>query len=163
MNKLIITVISALFLSATGMAMAQDTGEAAGKKNHRHQRGNQAMPAVEKLSRALRKLDLSDEQKTSIHAIFKQVRADIRPLVKETKAERKQLKVLTMASEYDAPTIAAIAQKEGDLLAQRRMLTSKAFADALGYLTEEQRTQLDTMIAEREQRAKKHKQRGKGI
>ena len=166
MNKLIITVISALFLSATGMAMAQDMdkdpGKAPGKKGQRH-RGNQAMPAVEQLSRALRKLDLGEEQKTSIRAVFKQLRTDVRPIMQETKAGHEQLKALTRASEYDETAIAALADKEGDLVAQRVMLTSKALSNALGHLTEEQKIQLDTMMAERKQRGKKHKERGQGI
>ena len=163
MNKLIITAISVLFLAATGMAMSHDMDKGHGKKNHQQQRGNQTMPAVEKLSHALRKLDLSDEQKTNTRGVFKQLRSDIRPLMKETRAGHQQLKVLTMASEFDATAIAAIAEKEGDLVTQRVMLTSKALADALGHLTGEQRTQLDTMIAERQQRGQKHKEGGKGI
>ena len=171
MNKLIITVISALFLSATGMAMAQDTDKgpdkgpdkAAGKKSQRHHRGNQPTSAVEQLSRAIRKLDLSEEQKTSIHGVFKQLRTDIRPIMEEAKAGHHQLRVLTMAKEFDQTAVAALAEKEGDLAAQRMMLTSMAMSNALGYLTEEQRNQLDTMIAERKQRGKKHKERGKGI
>ena len=52
----------------------------------------------------------------------------------------------------DADAVAAIADKEGDLAAERIKLTGEALSQVLAMLTDEQRAQLDTMAAERQKR-----------
>lgn len=169
MNKLIISLASTFFLTAAGAALAQEADDSPGKKQHRQHHDKHKMAArqsgspVEQLTRALRKLGLEDEQKASIKVVFKQLREDIRPIMEESKAGQRQLRELTMSRSFDATAATVLTTREGELTAQRMLLTSQAMADALGYLTDEQRDQLEAMKAERKQRGEKRKEHKQGI
>ena len=71
------TILATLLLTVTGAALAQDpmANPAGAKKGQHHQgrhqqRRDQPMPAVENMMRAVKHLDLSDEQQESIKAIM---------------------------------------------------------------------------------------------
>jgi len=161
MNKLMITLVSSLLLAATGTALAQDNtpGERENKVRHQ-QRGAQVTPAVTQLMRALKRLDLNDEQREAIRAIRGALKADVRPIMKGMKAGQLQLKELVNADSYDEAAVAVLAGKEGDLTAERILLTSRALSGILGLLTDEQRAELEAMAAQRkEKRAQGREQR----
>ncbi|MGD9020882.1 MAG: Spy/CpxP family protein refolding chaperone [Lysobacterales bacterium] len=161
MSKSIITVITALLLAASGMAVAQDYDRGPGYKGKRPQRGMQNAPQspVEGVMRAIRRLELSDEQKESIWNIAHDLKGDLHPIVVEMRAGQHQLRDLLRTGDFDENAVAALAEKEGDLVAQRIMLTSEALAGIFGQLTEEQKDQLAAMAEERKQHAKS--ERGK--
>ncbi len=160
MNKLIITIITTLLLTAAGTALAQNYSGEPGEKGRHHQRGPQGMPVVHQLMRGLKRLDLDDEQRASIEAVMQGLKAEVRPIMQETKAGHLQLKELIKADTYDEEAVAALAEKEGELAAERVMLSSKAMSEAFGQLTDEQRVQLAEMAEERnERRGERHKQR----
>lgn len=156
MKKLTILITSAvttvLFLSASGAVFAQDTvNEPIDqlRKGRHHQRGGQPMQGVEKLMRAIRHLDLDEEQKDSTRAIMQTLRQDQREIMKEMKAGHGQLKELIKAEVYDEEAVAAVAEREGLLVAERLIITSKAMSEVYGLLTDEQRLELEAMAAER--------------
>ena len=169
MNKFIITVISALLMAGTGSVFGQASDDGSEKnkserKRQHNQRGMRAAEPVQKLMRTLRHLDLSDEQKASTRAILEVMKAEIHPIMVEMKTAQKQLKELISSSDFDEDAIRALAEKEGDLTAERIMITSLGLSRILGELTDEQRAELGAMAAERderrnEQRGKKHKQK----
>jgi Spy/CpxP family protein refolding chaperone len=161
MNKSIITVITALLLAASGMAMAQDYDRGPGNKGKHPQRGMQAPPQspVQGVMRAIRRLDLSDEQKEAVWNIAHDLKGQLHPVMVEMRDGQRQLKDLLRSGEFDAKAVAALAEKEGDLVAQRIMLTSEALAGIFDQLTEEQKSQLAAMAEKRKQRAKS--ERGK--
>jgi Spy/CpxP family protein refolding chaperone len=161
MNKLAITVISTLLLFASGLAFSQDAPPGPGKKAPHH--GPQPMPLIADTMRALRRLDLSEEQKVNVKTIVDSLKENIKPVMLEMRPGHEQLKELTVAEVYDADAVKAAAEKEGDLLAQRIILTSEALFNIRAQLTAEQRTQLDEMAAKRQgHRAHKGKpQKGK--
>lgn len=136
-------ILTTLLLTVTGMALAQDP------EGRHHQRGDQSMPAVDELMRAIKRLDLSEEQKTSIKGIMHGLKTEERPLAREMKAGHQQLKELIKADSFDEAAVAALAEKEGALAAERLIITSRAMSGVYAQLTDEQRAELETMASER--------------
>jgi protein CpxP len=162
MNKLIVTIIATVLLTSAGTVMAQDFYGEPGNKGQRHHRGMQAMPAVEQLMRGIRRLDLDDAQQENIRAIMQDLKAEARPIMEETRAGHLQLKELVKADTYDEKAVAALAEKEGDLAAERMMITSRALSEVFSHLTEGQRTQLEEMSTERMARRSERRNAGAG-
>ena len=159
MNKFIITVTGTLLVTLSGSGFAQDyTSDPVQKRQQ--QRGMQAMPAVEQVIRSLRRLDLDDDQKAGIKLIMEAMKADVRPIMAESKEGYLALRELVSAAVLDEEAIAVVAEKEGALTAERIMITSQAMSSALKLLTNEQRAELKTMAGERQRkRGEKRKQR----
>ncbi len=160
MNKRIITVIGALLLTATAATLAQESYGEHGNKEHRQHRGMQAMPMIDKLSRALRSLDLDDGQKESIKAVMQNMKAEIRPVMQLTQDGHQELMRLIKADSYDEQAVAALAEEEGNLATERMLIGSRALSEVFSYLTEDQRDQLEAMATEhRGQWGERHKTR----
>ena len=160
MNKILITIIAAVLMASTGSTFAQDSNNGPEKKRQHHQRGMLTTPALDQLMRALRKLDLSDEQKANTRAILEVMKAEIHPIVLEMKAGQKQLGELIRSPGFDESAIRALADEEGDLTAERIMITSLALSRVMGELTDEQRAELESMAAQRnERRSEKRRQK----
>lgn len=161
MNKLIITIATTLLLTTSVSVLAQDepTGERS-RKGDRHQGGMQAMPVADKLMRAVRHLDLSDEQKESIRTIAKGMKTDMRTIMHETRAGHIALQELLKSDVYDEEAVAVIAEQEGDLAAERLMITSRAMSEVYKQLTDEQRIELESMAANHRQNRGERRQKG---
>ena len=155
------TVLASLLLAVAGTALAQDPmvdSSDSMKKARHHQRGNQPMSGVTNIMRAIRHLDLSDEQKASFKEIMRGMKAEDRQLAKEMKAGHEQLRELIKAESFDQPAVEAVAEKEGALAAERLILASRAMSDVYGQLTDEQRAELEVMATERA--ARRNEKRG---
>ncbi len=158
MNKLIITIVTALLLTLAGTAIAQNNFGGPGNKGQ--QRGMQGMAVGEQMMRGLRRLDLEDEQRNNIRAIMQDLKADTSLSMQKTRALKLQLKELIKADVYNEGAIEALALQEGDFAAERLMIASRALSEVYGHLTQEQRDELEAMAAERqERRADRQKQR----
>jgi len=110
------------------------------------------------MMRAIRHLDLSDDQKASFKEIMHTLKAEQRVLAKEMKAGHEQLKGLIKSESYDEQAVVAVAEKEGALAAERLILASRAMSQVYSQLTDEQRLQLEAMAAER--KARRSEKRG---
>jgi len=163
MNKLMISLTTALLLTISGMAMAQDGAPGPGNKGQRPHRGMQAPPRtmMEGVMRAIKRLDLSDEQKEGIWTTAHELKGKLHPVMVEMKSGQRELRALITSGSFDEKAVAALAKKEGDLTEQRILLTSEAVSNVLGQLTEEQRTKLEAMAAKHKQRAKGKGKRGR--
>jgi protein CpxP len=163
MNKLIITIISALMLTVSSAALAQNPDGGFGDKGKRHQRGMQGNPFVEQVMRGIKRLDLEDEQRTSIRSIMQTLKTDSRTLMEQTKAGHLQLRSLITAENYDEAAVEALAEKEGELATERMILSSRALSKIYAQLNEEQQAELNAMAAERmanrAERGERRKQR----
>ena len=156
MNKLIITLLTATMLIAAGNVFAEEPYGDPGQKGKRNQRGMQGNPVFDQMIRGLRQLDLSEEQKESVQSIMQDMKAEVRPIMGEMRANHVQLMDLVKAESYDEAAVADLAQKEGDLAAQRIMIGSKAIAEVLSHLTAEQR---DELTAKGEHRREQRRER----
>jgi Spy/CpxP family protein refolding chaperone len=162
MNKLIVTIITTLLLTVTGSTFAQNPTDGPDRKWQHHQRGMQMGAGLDQLMHALRQLDLSDEQKANTRAILEVMKAEIHPILEETKAGQQQLRELIKSDSYDENAVRALAEKEGDLATERVMITAQALSRVMSQLTDEQRAELDAMAAERKQkRAQRHQEKRK--
>lgn len=166
MNKLstmiTTTMVTALFLTVSSTALAQETVSDPAeqtRKGRQHQRGAHSMPGVEGMMRAIRHLDLNEDQKAGIKLTMQALRQEQRVLIKEMKVGKKQLKELIKADVYDEEAVAALAEKEGSLIAERLIITSRAMSQVYAQLTDEQRLELEAMAAERAARREAKRQK----
>ncbi len=136
-----------LFITA-GSVFAQNSDFGPGDQGPRHDRGTPGMQGIEHLHRALHRLDLSDEQKTSIEGVMQRLKTEMQPILEDTRTNQDQLRNLVKADSFDQDAVAGIAQSEGQLATQRIMLTSQAMSEVFSFLSDEQRTQLDEMVAQ---------------
>lgn len=149
------TILAATLLMSAGVAFAQNNDYGPGQRG---QRSMQGMPAVENMMRALHHLDLSDVQQTNVRAVMQEMKAEVRPIMGEMKASHLQLRELVKADVYDENAVSGLAAKEGDLVAERMVITSRALSEVYSYLTDEQRAELEEMAALRmERRSEKRK------
>jgi protein CpxP len=162
MNKLIVTTMTTVLLMISGLAMAQDDFYGDRERNQRHKRGMQPMPVVAQVMRAVRHLDLSDEQKSAVKEIMHGLKQETRPIMSEMKANHMLLRDLIKAESYDEAAVADIAEAEGKLAAERLLVTSRALSDIYAQLTAEQRAELEAMAAERRERMSERRQKRKG-
>jgi len=149
MKTLLTTLFTAALLVFAGGVFAQGGG--AGHGRH-HPGGPPGLQAFEHFRHALRKVDLSDQQKTDIKAVMQDLKKDMQPLMQDMHANHEKLRTLVTAATYDEHAVAAVAKKEGDLATKRIILSSEAMSRMLGYLTDEQRAKLEQMRAERMER-----------
>jgi protein CpxP len=149
MNKFIIITISTLMLSVSGMALAQNSDGESGDRGKRQHRGMQANPLVDQVMRGIRRLDLEEDQKTSIKAIMQTLKADSRALMGQTRDNHQQLNALITADSYDEAAVLNLAENEGKLATERMLLSASALSDIYTQLTEEQRAELSLMAEER--------------
>lgn len=162
MYKLIITTSTALLLMLSGMALAQDDFYGDRERGQNHRRGMPAMPVVSQVMRAVRHLDLSDEQRSAVKEIMQGLRQETRPIMGEMKANHELLRDLIKAETYDEAAVAELAEAEGKLAAERLVITSRALSEVFAQLTEEQRAELEIMAAERRERMSERRQQRKG-
>ena len=156
MNKLTKTmtgvILATTLLGITAAAMAQDpVGKPPGKGQH-HRRADHQTPVADQMMRAVRHLDLSDEQKASFRVVMKDLKTQERAHKKEVRAMHAQLKELIKADTFNESAVSALAQKEGDLAAERLLASSRAMSQVYGQLTVEQRAELEAMAEERQAR-----------
>ena len=152
MNKLLVILTSALALTVSSTGFSQDDGMKPYKQRPNHHRGAPGMPVVGRLFHAIKRLDLDETQETSLREIMDTMREDLRPVMEATREGHMQLKELIDADTYDETVVTSIADKQGDLAAERLIITSRAMSDALQLLTEEQRAELESMAEERRER-----------
>jgi len=155
MNIFTKAVLAIVLLSASSLALAQGT-DGTMKRGGHQSRGMQGMPVVERMMRALKQLDMSDEQRDNIQAVFTQMKADIRPNMQQARSGQEQLKTLIQADVYDETAVADLAALEGELATERMLIASRALSTVYGFLTVEQR---DELSEQRKQRRHGHRDR----
>ncbi len=163
-TRITIILLSTMLLGLTGAALAQGPAHEHGRKGQHQPRENFPMPVVDMTMRAVRHLDLSDEQTASIKEIMHALKSEERQLTREMKSGQAQLKELIKAETFDEAAVAELADKEGTLTTERLILASRAMSQVYAQLTDEQRGQLETMAAERaERRAENRRERSDDV
>ena len=163
MNKLIMAIASTLIMTVAGASFAQDgVVEPEKKKQRQHrqhqQRGMQSMPVVETMMRAIKQLDLDDDQKARIREVMEGLKTDVRPIMMESRTTLAQLPDLVKTTPYEEESVTALVEKEGKLAAERLMLTSQALSDVYNILTIDQRNELDAIAEQRREKRTKKRQ-----
>jgi Spy/CpxP family protein refolding chaperone len=158
-NRIMVLTLAA-GLAVAGAASAADRGPRMDRQEHR---GGQefGLQVIQHLGKAIRRLDLSDDQKAAIRGEFGGVRESIKPLVQELHAGRLDLRDVITGGEYDAETAAEIAEQQGQLTTEITLIVSGAVAGVLAHLDDEQRTELQAMGEERRVRKEEHREDAK--
>lgn len=156
MKNIIKLAVLLTALATTGYAIAADHGER-GKRMHQRGGPDMGMQVIEHLTRAIRRLDLSEEQKDAIRADMQGFREDFKPLVKQVHENRKALHELITADSNEDEAVSAIASQLGQLTEEMTLLVSDQAASILDELDEEQRAELKAMGDERRAHRAEHR------
>jgi Spy/CpxP family protein refolding chaperone len=100
------------------------------------------------LARATERLELDSEQEARIAAIFDDAREQLQANRQAAGDLREELRGIVTAESFDEDALAAAADREGDLSAERVMIAGIASASILAILTEEQRAELELLREE---------------
>ena len=102
----------------------------------------------------LEQLQLSGDQRTQIEAIFAGGRDPIHPLAQQLREKRAALGEAARALPFDETLVRSLAQQAGDLQAEMTVSRVQIANQLRGVLTEDQRTRLSQLRAERLQQFK---------
>jgi Spy/CpxP family protein refolding chaperone len=150
-------LLAALLLAGSTFAAEREQ-----RPDRMHQRGPEmGTQLIEHLGKAMRRLDLSDEQKETIRADMKGLRESIKPLVKQVHEGRKELHGLITGDAYDKDAAAGIAEQQGKLTSEITMIASETAARVLARLSDEQRAELTAMGEKRRTHRTKHMEKMK--
>lgn len=157
MKNRIMALTLAAGLAVAGAASAADRGPRMDRQEHR---GGQefGLQVIQHLGKAIRRLDLSEEQRVAIHDEFGVFKETVKPLVHEFHSGRKGLHGVITADAFDADAAAEIAEQQGQLTTEITMLVSEAAAAVLAHLSDEQRAELQAMGEERRVRKSEHRE-----
>ncbi len=160
MNK---RISLSLLMAALLLAASTAAAERGPRHDRMNQRGGGPMGAqmIKHLTRAIRQLDLSDEQRESIRTDLKGLKESLRPLIKELHQGRKELHGLVTADSYDAGAVAALAEQQGKLSAEITTLANGAAAAVLAQLSDKQRAEMKAMGEERRAHRAGHREKKK--
>lgn len=123
--------------------------------------GVEGVEVVKQLSRALRRLDLDEEQVSAVRAEMTGMRESLKPLVTELHENRKEMRALVLEGDFDEQQAADIATKQGALAAEITLQASATVSRMLSHLNEEQRAEFDAMRESRMAHRKETRNRKK--
>ena len=144
-------IVSSLGLVAPVSAKPSGDGPDCERARHMeatHKRGEKGFN-VERLAK---KLELSEEQRTQIEGNMAASKQQMKDQHDKLRANRKQLRSLTMQNTLDEAALRKLADVQGDLKADMIVLRAQQRAKINGILTGEQRAKL----AERDGKKRKH-------
>lgn len=152
-------MVAALF---AGLVMAGSVfaGDRGGRMDRHPPRGPQepGLQLIQHLGKAVRRLDLSEEQRVAIRDEFSVFKENVKPLMQELHGGRKALHEVITSDTYDAEAAAEIAAQQGQLTAEIATLASDVAAAVLSRLDETQRAELQAMGEERRMRRETHRE-----
>jgi len=140
-----VLIVSSLGLVAA--ASAKPHGDGADCKRGGHHMGSDYKHGDKgfNVDRMAKKLDLSDDQRTKIEAIIKASKQQKSDQRDKMKANREQLKELTMQSPLNEAAVRTVADAQGDLKADMIVLRVQQRAKINAVLSDEQRAELQAM------------------
>ena len=151
MNKIATTLlVSSLALGGFTLANADDDRyEGYEKDNHYERDGykgkycnKHGKKSGYRMEKMIKKLDLSDEQATKVRSIRESFQPKMEALYEKMKENRKQLREEMHAENIDMNKVKKLAQKMGDLKANKIVLRSEMRNNIHKVLTKAQREEL---------------------
>lgn len=134
-------IVSSLGLVAPVSAKPSGDGPDCDRGRHTeapHERGDKGF----NVDRMAKKLDLSDDQRTQIEGIMAASKQQMKDQHDKLRANRKQLRSLTMQNTLDEAALRKLADAQGDLKADMIVLRAQQRAKIGDVLTKEQRAKL---------------------
>ena len=115
---------------------AQERGERMPRKH---------FPGPEFVEHMARALDLTDAQKTQVKTIFESARASSEPLHTKMEEVHKQLEAATANGQFDEAQVRALANQQGQIMADTIVEHERTKSKIYAILTPEQRTKADAL------------------
>ena len=158
-RTLCMMTITCLALSLPVMADHHDSEERGGK--HRSMKANtpDSVKILHQMLRGVKQLDLSDEQHAAIEGIVDSSREDLRANMMATRDSHSIIRALLTADGLDEEALAAAAKQQGDLTAERILITGNVASQVLAELDETQRATLHEMAQEMREDRRSHRER----
>jgi len=150
------SVVAALLVVAlSGFGVAQ-TEQAAPPHAHAHMRhagfGGPMLPFFAK------SLELTDAQRTQIKEVFHNSKATMKPLMEQEHQSHQAMMQLITSGTFDQAKAQAIVNQESQIHAQLEVQHAMIAAQAYQLLTPEQKTKMNELIAQRQQRMEQFRQ-----
>lgn len=152
MNRKRIVIGLAVLLVAVGAAAVGQS--MAGKGGHWH-KGDFLNRRLAHLTKTL---DLSDAQQQQVKSLVEAQRPALKALMQQMVSERQQMLAATQNGQFDAAKVQAIANQQGQTMANLIMARQELQSKIYSLLTPEQRTKYDQM----QQRRLEHMQKWLG-
>jgi periplasmic protein CpxP/Spy len=135
-----------------GIAFAENAGPM-----HRHMRG-EFMGGMG-FGLPLHQLNLTDEQRAQIKAIFQNEKGNMKPLMQQEMAAHQQFMQLITSGSFDQAKANTIATQEAQTHAQIQVEHAKIGAQIYQLLNSEQKAKVADIMAKRQQRMQEHMQK----
>jgi Spy/CpxP family protein refolding chaperone len=150
----ILTLVTGLAL--TGGLFAAGEEQKQDRRADRSERGGPdvATQVIEHLGKAIRRLDLNEQQKLDIREEFGNFKEMVRPLVKDLHEGRSTLRDAIISDSYDPDLVEDIAASQGNLTAEITIMVGESASTILSHLTDEQRAELMAMADVRREERK---------
>src|SRR5215813_10633155 len=153
--KLIVSLGAVALALLVGVAIAADQGDDApmhhGMMMHHGFGDGLGLP--------LHQLNLTDDQKTRIHQIFKTEHTSMKPLMQQEFQAHQQMIQLVTSGNFDQAKAAAIAAQESQTHVQLEVEHAKIASQVYNLLSSDQKAKVADMVAKHQQRMQEHFQK----
>lgn len=133
------TTIALCVLATGGLVLSAYAASAHGGP------GGRGVGGDRQIERMAERLDLDDAQLASVRAIVDSYRDEQRALRDQLRGGRAQIRGLGASGEYDEEAVRALAEVQGDGMAELIVLKAQMFSEIAAVLTDEQREALAEM------------------
>ena len=151
---MILAVAALLILTSITVVAAQGPGPGGKGPNARGSQGDQ-------LRRALSRLDLSEDQKASIKALFESNKDSMQAERETLRAARQALRAQMQSESFDEAAIRNLAGQAGAAEVEMAVARASLHNQVRQLLTDEQRGQLKEMQARRMERMEERRKEGR--
>jgi len=114
-----------------------------------HGMGEHKMHGPAPIMKLVQELDLSEQQEDGIDALMQQKRRQMRDTKKAIRNGRQALRDAAVAEPYNAVQVRELAESQGRLKTDMMLMRIDIQRQVRALLTDEQRTELDALRAER--------------
>ncbi len=141
-----LVVLTGILVSGNAVSHPDHEGEYA---NHKERMRDHNGRGKDILHRVFSKLDLTDEQKSSIKSLKESNKESMKSIHLSMRSAKKQMKELLAVDEPDETAVKTLSAEMSELKAEKMLLQAKFKREALAMLTDEQREKLEKMKEKR--------------
>lgn len=152
MKKIIFGIAAVVVLATGAIFVVAQKGRHFGGAGFGPGRGNM-------IGKALRRLDLTDDQKAKVKAIMEASRTNVEPLMQQMRDNHAKIAALGTDGTFDQAKVEALANDQSGVMAKLIVEKEKAKAQVFALLTDAQKAKAAAMRAKFEERFKN----GKGL
>jgi len=128
-----------IILAATAAVMAF-----AGAASAFGPKGGLFGPAMRE-ARMAEMLELTDEQRARVFAVMDEARPEARRIVQALRANRSELEAARETGDFDEAKVKALAERQGELVAEMIVLKSRVQSEVQALLSDEQRERMESL------------------